>query len=126
MILFAHIPQTPHLKYHLCTRHAFHHYLGVTGRCLSEYLGAYGGQIQQDRLQGVSIEKELVERFTGDGNSARLNIYAITRHTLHVETDSSKPTCSAPTMLIGLHLKRWLMNLGMKELKKQRRQISQL
>lgn len=25
-------------------------------------------------------------------------------------------TCSAPTMLIGLHLKRWLMNLGIKEL----------
>ena len=25
-------------------------------------------------------------------------------------------TCSAPTMLIGLHLNRWLMNLGMKEL----------
>ena len=24
--------------------------------------------------------------------------------------------CSAPTMLIGLHLKRWVMNLGMKEL----------
>lgn len=25
-------------------------------------------------------------------------------------------TCSAPTMLIGLHLKRWVMNFGMKEL----------
>lgn len=30
-----------------------------------------------------------------------------------------KPTCSAPTMLIGLHLNRWLMNLGMKELKEK-------
>ena len=28
-------------------------------------------------------------------------------------------TCSAPTMLIGLHLNRWLMNLGMKELEKR-------
>lgn len=30
-------------------------------------------------------------------------------------------TCSAPTMLIGLHLKRWLMNLGMKELRRTER-----
>lgn len=29
-------------------------------------------------------------------------------------------TCSAPTMLIGLHLNRWLINLGMKELKKRK------
>ena len=33
-------------------------------------------------------------------------------------------TCSAPTMLIGLHLKRWVMNFGMKELWiKKKRQI---
>ena len=50
----------PYLKDHLCTGHAFHHYLGVAGRCLAEYLGAYGGQIQQDCLQGVSVKEELV------------------------------------------------------------------
>jgi hypothetical protein len=36
-------------------------------------------------------------------------------------------TCSAPTMLIGLHLNKWLMNLGIKELrgkKKTRKNIN--
>lgn len=53
-------PLHPHLKDHLCTGHAFHHYLSVAGRCFAEHLGAYGGQIQQDCLQGVSVEEELV------------------------------------------------------------------
>lgn len=56
----ASAPLYPHLQDHLCTGHAFHHYLSVAGRCFAEHLGAYGGQIQQDCLQGVSVKEELV------------------------------------------------------------------
>lgn len=49
-----------HLEDHLCAGHAFHHDLGVAGRCFTQHLGANGGQIQQDRLQGMSVEEELV------------------------------------------------------------------
>lgn len=51
--------RTPHLEDHLRARHAFHHDLGVAGRCLAEHLGADGGHVQQDRLQRMSVQEEL-------------------------------------------------------------------
>lgn len=57
---FPRLPRTrPHLQDHLCAGHPLHHNLGVAGGSLAENLGADGRQIQQDRLQGVSVEKKL-------------------------------------------------------------------
>lgn len=56
----------PHLQDHLCAGHPLHHDLGVAGRSLAENLGADGRQIQQDRLQGVSVEKKLAGQKTHD------------------------------------------------------------
>lgn len=53
---FNRVLHLPYLKYHLSTSHAFHHYLGVAGRCLAQHLRAYGGQVQQDCLQGMCIK----------------------------------------------------------------------
>lgn len=76
------LPHTlpPHLKDHLCTRHAFHHYLGVAGRCLAQHLGAYGGQIQQDCLQGVSVKEELETETRAHENS--MNFFEHNNHVI--------------------------------------------
>lgn len=48
-----------HLQDHLGPGHPLHHDLGVAGRSLAENLGADGREVQQDRLQGVSVQEEL-------------------------------------------------------------------
>lgn len=41
-------------------------------------------------------------------------------HSRYVSIQELELTCSAPTMLIGLHLNKWLINLGIKELRGKR------
>lgn len=66
----------------------------------SEYLGGAGS--------GRVCTKE---KWTYKSSNSSITAYNLKQTEL---------TCSAPTMLIGLHLNKWLINLGMKELKKKK------